>query len=208
MCFSERVSWLMLALSWSGSAALGATGDTHARVLAAFLAVAGAMQGIEALLWRMPGCSSENVAVSSAGSVLNHAQPLVLWGLSAAFLPARSSSAASLAKWTALAYAAVVGVMTVEFLLRPPERKCTRADSGSLVWQWNTYPGVDRYAYALFLAALVASLFAYFPDANFLVSVTLVSYLLSHGLYSGTNLVGSMWCFFGAMLPWLFVFLR
>lgn len=207
MCFSEPVSWAALATSWAGCAALAATGAPHAIALAAFLAVVGSMQLWEALLWRDVtrsggACTPANAAVSSAGAVTNHAEPLVLWAACRALLPAAGGRGAALAAGMVLAYAAVAVPLTAAFVAREDAAKCTVRTSHGLVWRWNDAPDA---LYALFLAALVATLYAYMPAGvrHPAIVVTLVTFAASHALYRDTGMIGSMWCFYAAFLPWL-----
>lgn len=214
MCFSERVSWLTLAASWTGSAALAASAAPAAdwRVpLAGFLAVVGAMQLWEALLWRERGCTPRNGTLSGLGAVNNHVEPLVLYALCAALVRPRSAARASLAGGVVAAYAAVAAVLTVAFLRRPLERRCTttaaaaHVGGGSLVWQWNQH-GADasRLLYGLFALALLATVYAYFPEGVDHAAAAAVcgSLALSWALYRDAGMVGSMWCYFAALLPW------
>ena len=201
MCFSERVSWTTLGVCWAGCAALAATGAPHWQALAALFAVVGGMQLVEALLWRNPQrCDAVNAAVSSAGAVINHAEPLVLWWLCAQWLRPRRLEGVTRA--LALAYAAVFGVYALRFIARPARDKCTYLGPAGLVWRWNEPPGV---AYALFMALLVSTCLAYMPPGLDVAATAavLLTYAASFAKYRDAKMIGSMWCFYAAFLPWL-----
>jgi hypothetical protein len=208
MCFSEDVSWTALAVSWTGCLALAWTGQRHWQVVAVLLACVGGMQMWEALLWRSPGCTADNATLSSLGAVNNYLEPLVFWVAASWFLQPRSPGLARIAMGINVAYALTFGVLTMEYLRRPLDRKCTlQGPSGSLVWQWNQF-GARNLLYLLFLAATVSTAAAYMPaGVNVGVIVAILgSFTASAVMYRNDQaLIGSMWCFLSAFLPWAFV---
>ena len=207
MCFSEDVSWATLAASWTGCAALAATGQPHLQAMAGFFAVVGGMQLWEALLWRnvAGGCTSTNGALSNAGAINNHLEPLALYAMCRWLLAPRSPFKANLAGAVIVVYVLVFSLLTANFLHRPLEQRCTRATRSGLTWQWNEYGNNTNLAYALFLAAFVTTTYAYMPAGvdHAFTAVTLTSLVVSNALYGGKGMVGSMWCFFAALFPWL-----
>lgn len=202
MCFSEEVSWLTLSAAWTGCVALATTGRPHWQALAAFLFVVGGMQLCEALLWRNPECTDANAAVSNFGAVVNHSEPLVYLAACALLLSPRSPAWRNAALGLGAVYACVFGYITWKFLSRPTEQKCTRHVEGEgLVWQWNeSHPA----AHALFLALLVVISFTYMPAGLDWVSVVTIvgTFVLSYRQHPA-KMVGSMWCFYAAFLPWM-----
>lgn len=210
MCFSEEVSWLTLAASWTGCAVLGTSSSApHWKAIAGFLAVVGGMQLWEALLWRNRRCTPTNVAVSSLGAVNNHIEPVVLYGLCRWLLRPRSASKQHLASAVIVAYVLVFGALTWEFLNRPMAEKCTREGPAGLVWKWNDY-GSRSALYGLFLLAFLTTMYAYMPSGvDHVVAATMVAtFTVSFVKYKHVGMTGSMWCFFAALLPWLFIVLK
>lgn len=207
MCFSEDVSWATFVASLAGSAVLIADPRPHVKVLGWFFVNIGLMQFFEAMLWRQRGqCTRANELLSKAAAVTNHIEPLVLWALSVRLLTPTSASAASLALVLVLAYAAIMGHATLSYLRSPRDRTCATVTRNGLVWTWNY--GWHQSMYYLFVVTLMATLFAYFPSS---VRVGLMaifggSFALSHALYGPSKMVGSMWCFVGALVPWGLVF--
>ena len=57
--------------------------------------------------------------------------------------------------------------------------------------------------YGLFLASMIATADAYFDWR--ISAVILGTFLASWAQYRETNMIGSMWCFYAAFLPWLLV---
>lgn len=192
MCFSERVSWITFGVSMLGVMLALRSGNPRTNVLAYSLAVAGSMQAFEALLWRDPS----NRGVAQLASIVNHAQPLVFWALSA-FLTPKSPAAAARARVAITAYLAVALPYTLESLRRPT---MVNVGPNGLEWAWN-HERHYQLVYVLFLTSLCATADAYFDGQ--IVAIILASFALSYAQYRNTKMVGSMWCFYGAFLPWL-----
>lgn len=209
MCFSEDVSWLTLAASWSGCGLLAATGIPHWQAMAGFLALVGGMQLWEALLWRNSRwCSAANGALSSAGAINNHLEPVALYAMCRWLLAPRSPLGADLAAAAIAVYAVVFGALTLRFVRRPLGERCTTAtpDGGGLLWQWNEHGSNSRtgWAYGLFVVAFVTTMYAYLPPGvnHAMTAVTVGSLGISYAVYKGAGMVGRMWCLFAAMMPW------
>ena len=197
MCFSERVSWVTFGVSMAGVAAVTArTADPHARALAWSLALAGSMQAFEGLLWKSPG----DRGVATGAMLVNHVQPLAFLAISAAMLPPASSEKAARARGLAAAYAAVMGAYTASEL-SDPAPLVERTASG-LVWRWN-YGSMAPVAYTLYLLSVLATLEAYYENPRPLQAIFCATFAGSAVLYADTSMIGSMWCFHAALLPWL-----
>lgn len=195
MCFSERVSWLAFGTNGFGVArALQKyPDDKQKRTLAYTLGFIGSMQGFEALLWRDP----KNHTVAAAAMMLNHAQPLVFWALSSK-LHSKSIDKERRARNLATLYSTVAGAYTATQL---KENLVTQTPCG-LLWEWN-YGRLAPLVYALYLASCLATLDAYYDDSKTLSIVFLTTFAASAGVYRHNNMIGSMWCFYSAFLPWL-----
>lgn len=196
MCFSERVSWLALGANYLGVARALQTypADHQKRILAYTLGFIGSMQGIEAMLWRDP----TNHAIAGAGMVLNHAQPLVFWALSSKHLKAKSIEKERQARALVTLYSAVAGLYTAS---QVQEDLVTQTPCG-LLWKWN-YGRAAPLVYALYLSSSLATLDAYYDDSKKLSVVFLATFSASTLVYRHNNMIGSMWCFYSAFLPWL-----
>lgn len=206
MCFSERVSWLTLGVSLAGCGALASYSSPQYWVLAGLFVNIALMQLWEALLWRQRGeCTPANHTYSKLAAVTNHLEPLVLFGLSALWLKPASPGLKH-ATWLVVAvYTAVFGYLTYRYLREPQEKACSTVGKDGLVWTWNY--GSHQNAYFLFVATMLMIVYAYFPPSSRLGVMGIIggSFALSQVVYGGTKMVGSMWCFIGALVPWLFV---
>lgn len=195
MCFSDRVSWLAFGANGLGVArALRKyPHDEQKRTLAYTLAFIGSMQGFEALLWRDP----TNHAVAATAMIVNHAQPLVFWALSSR-IHSKSFEQERRARTLATLYSTVAGLYTASQFR---ETLVTRTPCG-LLWEWN-YGQLAPLVYALYIASCLATLDAYYDDSKTLSIVFLTTFFASVGVYRQNNMIGSMWCFYSAFLPWL-----
>jgi hypothetical protein len=74
-----------------------------------------------------------------------------------------------------------------------------------LSWEWNKKTNYF-IAYSVFLVTLIFLGF-FFPDKKIGKSFSLfalVSYFTSMLIYKGTNVIGSMWCFFTVFASFLY----
>jgi hypothetical protein len=152
------------------------------------------MQGFEALLWRQP----TNHTVAAAAMLVNHAQPLVFWALSSRTLKPQSVEKERRARALATLYSAVAGAYTGSQF---QETLVTQTPCG-LLWKWN-YGRLAPVVYALYLASCLATLDAYYDDSKNLSIVFLTTFAASAVVYRQNNMIGSMWCFYSAFLPWI-----
>ena len=172
MCFSEKVSWITFAVS-----------------------IAGVLNAFEALLWRDPS----DLVVARTAAIVNHAQPLIFWALSASALQPKSPGAALRAEVALAAYVAAVSPYTVRAMHQP---QLVVVGPRGLEWTWH-YGEHREIVYGLFLASMIATADAYFDWR--ISAVILGTFLASWAQYRETNMIGSMWCFYAAFLPWLLV---
>lgn len=168
-------------------------GGSEAKVMAYTLAVVGSMQAFEALLWRDPA----NRAVAQLAGIVNHMQPVVFLWLCTAMLTPRTPEAAFRAQIALVAYLAMAMPYTAKALQQ--DKLVTVGPSG-LEWAWN-YDENYAAMYALFVTSLCATAQAYFDPS--IVLAVLAPFTLSFTQYTNTKMVGSMWCFYSAFLPWM-----
>jgi hypothetical protein len=193
MCFSEEVSWLTFGVGMAGSLVLGATRPA----LGLFFANVALMQMYEALLWRERGrCTPTNGTVSRVAAVTNHLQPvLLLVACRALMKPMHDDTFA----WLALGAYLVVAIGATRRFVASGAEACTELTEHGLEWKWNQ---AGAPLYALYLLSVWATLHAYFGHCSRVLWSTMLSFVASYLIYSDAKMVGSMWCFFGAWLPW------
>jgi hypothetical protein len=198
MCFSERVSWLTFALSMAGIVAVlvARKDNPEATVLALALVAVGAMQAFEALLWR----DSTNTVTAHAAMLVNHLQPIILWALSRRFLTVKNPEAARIADVLLTVYLAAMTMHSVDRYRGM--REMVTLEKNGLHWSWN-YGPYSKFAYTAYLALACTTVVGYFQNPLPIVTVILGTYMTSHVMYANRGMIGSMWCFYGAFLPWL-----
>jgi hypothetical protein len=173
--------------------------------LAAFYATVVQMQLIEFVLWTTQssiGCSTMNSLATKAGIVINHAEPLVLYGVLAATttLPLGVHILAGL--YTCMTFKYTYKALASTTCTTLPQN-CT---DGHLQWTWNYQEGYGLH-YILFLALLV-SLSVYGlpePMGMWHAGIVLVTFIISYGMYGTDKSVGALWCFFAAFIPFFWV---
>jgi hypothetical protein len=202
MCYSAPVSLATFLVGTGFSALLYTLGAPFYRLVGLFLGFVSLMQGIEFLLWRHQVCDTTHKALSIAGMILNHLQPLVLIALTYAIY--RRNGPALLA--LAALYTAVIIPYSAQYF-RADRLQCTKpaeSDCGNphLIWNWNRLPFADP-VYLLFLTTFVLTALLGFGSirdgAGFAVTAV-ITYAASH-LFYPRPAVGALWCFWVALFP-------
>lgn len=209
MCFNASISLQTYIVGMIGSYMLWTQGQLP---LAAFYATVVQMQLIEFVLWTtVPSieCSTMNSLATKAGIVINHAEPLVLYGVLAATttLPLGVHILAGLYACMTLKYTFRALASTT---CTRPSSECTRPSSecsdGHLQWTWNYQEGYGLH-YILFLALLVALSVYGLPEplGMWHAGVVLITFMTSYHMYGTEKSVGALWCFFAAFIPFFWV---
>jgi hypothetical protein len=199
MCFSAEVSLASFLVGLLGSIGLLFLAAPLYRLMGIFLGFVSLMQGIEFLLWKHPVCDDYHKAVSVAGMILNHLQPVVL-----------GAATWAVYRTGGPAIAAIVGLYLLVIIpysisyLRDDALHCTAPACGNphLVWRWNTMQ-YFRLVYAVFLAAFASIGLLGIRPLNhgiLFAGMAFLTYGLSAILY-GRASVGALWCFWVAFLP-------
>jgi hypothetical protein len=169
-------------------------GNEQKKALALILGYVGSMQAFEALLWRTP----DDRTIAATAMIVNHLQPLVFWGLSRK-LPAKDVLRQKRAASLAAVYSAVAGAYTYQTMMGIDE--LVKETPCGLQWTYN-YGSYAPIMYTSYLASVLATLDAYYDNSKWLSTVFLYSFAASVAVYQDKNMIGSMWCFFAAFLPW------
>jgi hypothetical protein len=141
----------------------------------------------------------------------------VLLALCAIFLPRPSPHMLALVAVITTIYLALILPYSWMYLLSKNRCSAPRTASfGSMVWKWNS---LDKFSdisfayrivcYYTFLTLLCILVGVFFTTHKWvLIGLMLVTFMASLFLYQGRLIVGSMWCFFAAGVPWAFILLN
>lgn len=198
MCFSKEVSLATFLTGFIGGLLCFSTGVTDLKIIGLFFMFVSLMQGIEYLLWIHQTCDDYNKNISYLAMILNHLQPVVLFILLCIY-----NKPYKKLFFIILIYLIFIIPYSLKF-----KNTCTMKDKNHhLNWEWNSMK-YNKLVYAVFLFCLV-SLGFFFPNKTYGKSFslfTLLSYIISYCIYTKTNVVGSMWCFFTAFGPLFYLF--
>ena len=202
MCFSKEVSLGTFIAGTVGGFLCYLTGSPDYKILGIFFMFVSLMQGVEYLLWKHPICDSYNEKLSYIGMILNHLQPIVL-----ALLIYLFNNDVNLNHLLPLVivYSLVITHYSLKF--KKGEEACTMKNKYShLNWKWNDLDNKTE-VYILFLITLFLLGF-FFPNKKIGVTFSIfavLSFVISYFIYNHKGSVGSMWCFFTAFAPYIFL---
>ena len=201
MCYNERVSITAYILGMLGALALSRSGML---ALAVFYAATVQMQLVDYIAFKNPVCNALNSFATKAGIVINHAEPLVLYGV----LVSQGVSLPSFVHSIVLMYAIVAGVYTFRALSSVSCTQVSEESAPYLYWQWNDMDG-KGLVYGLFLLTLVVvSVYGLGDMGTLHALLAVASFGLSHLIYGGKRATGALWCWFAAFIPYLLLILR
>ena len=180
MCFSKEVSLITLLVGVVGSAFVYTLGSDFDRIAALFLGYVSLMQGIELILWNHQKCDTFHKSISALGMLLNLGQPIVL------------------------------GLLTL-ILNNKENLRCTqpRANDPHLVWNWTILKSWRTdWAIYIIVACLISILgMPTFTQGMLFAGALFFSMIISIIVYPRQDM-GAMWCFFSALSPPIYYFLR
>jgi hypothetical protein len=224
MCFNAPVSLATYCIGMLGSWILYTYHNRRPEAL--FYGWVAHMQLIEfgLHLAQSPKYERLNTFITRIGIFVNHMEPYILYAAIKALEPrpdAPWKSAAMDATMLALLPPTLYFSRKIFSRRVPPTKRggesraatnaqrggaplCGRRPSTKLFWEWN-YDGnnITKY-YALFLTALVVLSLCGFPGrrGREQAAIAVGSYAISYIVYRDEKVVGSMWCFLAALVPW------
>ena len=211
MCFTKEVSMFTFLTGMVGGIICFSYGTPELKIIGLFFAFVSLMQFLEYLLWSHQICDTYNKIVSKIAMIVNHLQPVVLYLLVKAY--GKTNKVMDL---LLVIYLIVISGYSKDYLMgdnysnSTNSSYCTIKDSHThLNWEWNHQTNAE-IVYAIFLICLVVFGMG-IPTKLYsmvFVVIALLSYTISSFIYSKTNSVGSMWCFFSAFAPFLFILIR
>jgi len=216
MCFNEKVSLATWITGMSGSLMLYKLNKIPEAI---FYGTAIQMQLVEYFLWRnQPNCSDStcqlpakhlcndaNKSITKAGTIINHIEPIMLFGGILLFSNKQLPLAVIIFMIIYIIFTIVYTYNIFEDSKNNESKGCsivTEESEPNLHWQWN-YGEYNILYYIIFLISLIIlSLFG-LEDGEFNTFVIISSYMASLLIYQDTKSIGAMWCFIGAFVPWI-----
>jgi hypothetical protein len=199
MCYSYEASVVALILGTVGSALIYNLGSVDNKIFGLFFGYISLMQGVEAILWKHQSCDDFHKNVTLLGMILNMSQPVFLLFASQLFYP--SNKNASILYATALFYSLYEIYHFVQF---QKTTHCTapKENDPHLVWSWlnmqDTY--ITWTVYMITLCIMFLFGMSSFKRGILFASGAIITALLTAIVYPGRS-VGSIWCFFSALIP-------
>lgn len=201
MCFSKEVSLATYLIGNIGCLALA-----HAKhmVEAAFFAYVLLMQLVEYVLWCHQPCDDVNRLATKCGIVINHCEPLVLYGCLLVFTT-NNRLLQNLNRQRTRLLMLLYTMVSILYTAQTFTGDCSTVTEFSkphIFWSWNYARYSDEY-YVFFLALMNYLEYTCMENGLTCCVVTTASYILSYAIYYKTKAVGSMWCFFVAFDPYM-----
>jgi len=135
----------------------------------------------------------------TVGSILNNAQPIVLYLLIKYLNPTIYEKNKKFINMLISVY--IINLLLYSLKVYPME--CTTLDnSNHLYWRWN-YKHNGSLFYIIFVLVLVLLNYLGFtyPYNIFFAIIFLGSFLISKYIYGETKAVGAIWCWYAALAP-------
>jgi hypothetical protein len=174
-------------------------GTVTDKIFGAFLAFVSLMQGVEYYLWTHQTCDEGNRNATILGMILNHLQPLVLFGLILLWNP---NARTDRVMWAAaLVYLIVFSHVSNRFL-QNPDLQCTQKGvANHLVWGWNRVMYGQVTPYYLFIVAMALIGYRGLPQFGLPFAIAVPATFISSAIVYPQPVIGALWCFWTALIP-------
>ena len=209
MCFSAKVSLFTFITGMIGAILCVSLGKVMDIVIGLLLGYVSLMQLIEYLLWNHQICDNYNKIISIIGMLLNHFQPIVL-GIILLYVAKPLPKNKCIILIIMMIYTLCAIPYSILFL-QDSNNHCTLKNNMTkhLEWKWNEENHSILF-YSIFLLSVLLLFLFGMPKIIQGVSigvVIVILYLTSAFIYDSQH-IGSMWCFFGALVPIFYYILR
>jgi hypothetical protein len=204
MCFSYEASLLSFIVGSVSSIFVYLLGRPFDKIVGGLWLWICLMQGIEAFLWKNQTCDDIHKRVSFIGFLVNVNQPVVL--------------AILLVLFSKYARPIPISIISTIYILygfverqHPDTYYCTTPRKGDphLVYNWSITPEYMTYDWLAYCGAMIG--IAYFGMSglqafSFLITIGLL--LFGSYLFYPRESIASIWCFFAAFAPPVYLALR
>jgi len=204
MCWSKEVS---ISAYLTGLAGCLALLRNNFIVEAMFFAFVLQVQLAEFFIWKNQPCGScrepNNIKASKSALLITSLEPTVLWFAVLLFAKKKLPQYLNII----MAMYSLYSVYYISKLWNKVEciEKTVRSKP-HLDWKWPEKEKSSGIYYFLYVLAFCVLSYYGFHKGAVGVSVILASFLISLFVYKDKHAVGSMWCFSGALSPWIVYF--
>jgi hypothetical protein len=224
MCFSENVSLATYLTGMSGSAALLSSNKIPEALFYGFVSQ---MQLVDYFLWKnqpceitesnricnkesLINCNQTNKNVTTAGIIINHLEPLALFGGIVLFSKKTLPLSVIILFYI---FMIVISIYTIYIVTKEEEleekKLCTTVSEESnphLHWKWNG-ESFNYIVYPFFIIILILLSYYGLEDGYINATLVVIGYLISWKIYGNKRSTGAMWCFMAAFAPWILYFI-
>lgn len=220
MCFNEHVSLLTYLTGLSGSFALFTQNKIPESL---FYGWVSQMQLVDYFLWKnqpcqitqtnkicnkdeLLNCNKTNHYTTAAGIIINHLEPLILFG--GIILFSNKTLPISIIILFCI-FMIIISLYTINIFTKEDKNQCTTVTKESephLHWKWNSEQ-YNLIVYTFFLIILILLSYYGLENGSINAFIILIGFLISKYIYGNKRSTGAMWCFMAAFSPWLLYFL-
>jgi hypothetical protein len=203
MCYNPETSLVTYLIGSGSSIYLLSTKKNALKISGLFFLLVSQMQLVEFLLWINNSCNQFNTAISNLGSIINHLEPIVLYLCVRYYNKDLSPQKKKILNILISFY--VLGLTGYSTYVYPLSCS-TITEEKHLLWNWN-YKKYHVLFYTLFIVVLTLTAYLGIPKPyNYIGTALLLgTYLYSYYLYRDKKVLGSMWCWFSALIPLLLI---
>jgi hypothetical protein len=199
MCHSYEASISALVVGWTGCLMLMMTKSKINFRVGLFFMYVLSMQLIEAMMWKDQGCRGLNQTASKIGFIQNVGQPILAY---LALLPFITKDNRMIATSAILIYIASLAtyIWKNKTQMSLESFWCTKADEGGLQWNWSR--NQDSWMWTIFVGSLALTMLSS-KLSMYTTLATLGTLVASYTRYGSSKAVGSWWCFYAVILPYV-----
>lgn len=201
MCWSKEVSIGTYSIGMLGSVLLYNKGYP---IESLFYGWVIQMQLIEYFLWSYQPCidphKNKNENVTIIGTFVNHLEPIILWLLIMKY----GKELPQFMKYWMIIFVIITIAYTKNVVEKSECTTITEESAPHLQWKW-TEQDYNKSYYSVFLVTLV--LLSYYGIGGYNGSlnsmIAVITYGLSYAIYGDKKVVGAVWCWLAAIVPYL-----
>lgn len=199
MCYSYDSSVSALIVGWIGCLMLMLSNKRiNFRVGLFFFYVIG-MQLIEALMWSDQKCKGLNQIASKIGFVQNIGQPIIAYLALLPFIPKQSLMIITTGLLIYLA-SLIAFIWKNKTQMSLDSFWCTKSNGSGLEWNWSRKQ--DLWIWVIFVGILFLTMISS-KLSVYTTLATMGTLVASYARYGSSKAVGSWWCFYAVILPYV-----